>query len=228
MPWLTPWRRSPPGDCYRALVDRVFAFVMFRMLFAILAFGAIVTQLVSLLDNPTFHPLNFLSYFTIQSNLIGGTVLLIGAIRRDIHTPTFDLVRGGAVVYLVTTGIVFSVLLSGTDVDTAIPWVNSVLHEVLPIVIVIDWLLDPPSRQLSYRHAVLWLAYPLAWVAYTLIKGPIAQWYPYPFLDPANGGYGTVALYCVGIAVVVFVISAAVVWIGNLARRGPPEPVPAT
>ena len=96
MPWLTPSRPSPPADCYRAVVDRVFAFVMFRMLFAILAFGAVVTQLLALLDNPTFHPLNFLSYFTIQSNLIGGTVLLIGAIRRDIHTPTFDLVRGGA------------------------------------------------------------------------------------------------------------------------------------
>ncbi len=201
---------------------------MFRTLFAILAFGAVVTQLLALVDNPTFHPLNFLSYFTIQSNLIGGAVLLIGAIRRDIHTPTFDLVRGGAVVYLVTTGIVFSVLLSGTDVDTAIPWVNSVLHEVMPIVIVIDWLLDPPSRQLTYRHAALWLAYPLAWVAYTLIKGPIAEWYPYPFLDPANGGYGTVALYCVGIAAVVFIISVAIMWIGNLARRDPQEVAAAT
>ena len=209
-------------------MDRVFAFIVFRTLFAVLALGAIVTQLVGLLDNPTFHPLNFLSYFTIQSNLIGAAVLLIGAIRRDIHTPTFDLVRGASVVYLVTTGIVFSVLLSGTDVDTAIPWVNSVLHEVMPIVIVIDWLLDPPSRQLTYRQALLWLLYPLAWVAYTLIKGPIANWYPYPFLDPANGGYGRVALYCVAIFILVYGVCAAVIWIGNLARRGPPEPEAAT
>jgi hypothetical protein len=208
-------------------VDRFFAFIVFRTLFAVLAFGAIVVQLLALLDNPTFHPLNFLSYFTIQSNLIGATVLLIGAIRRDIHTPTFDLVRGGAVVYLVTTGVVFSVLLSGTDVDTAIPWVNSVLHEVMPIVIVIDWLLDPPSRPLTFRQGLLWLSYPLAWVAYTLIKGPIADWYPYPFLDPANGGYGTVALYCIGVFVLITAVCAAVVGIGNLARRGPPEPEPA-
>lgn len=209
-------------------MDRYFAFIVFRTLFAVLAIGAIVAQLLSLLDNPTFHPLNFLSYFTIQSNLIGAGVLLIGAIRRDIHTPTFDLVRGGAVVYLVTTGIVFSVLLSGTDVDTAIPWVNSVLHEVMPIVIVIDWLLDPPSRQLTYRQGLLWLSYPLAWVVYTLIKGPIADWYPYPFLNPAFGGYGRVALYCLAIFVLVYVVCAAVVWIGNLARRGPPEPAAAS
>jgi hypothetical protein len=208
-------------------VDRVFAFIVFRTMFAVLAFAAIVYQLVSLLDNPTFHPLNFLSYFTIQSNIIGATVLLIGAIRRDIHTPTFDLVRGGAVVYLVITGIVFSVLLSGTDVDTAIPWVNSVLHEVMPIVIVIDWLLDPPSRALTYREGALWLLYPLAWLAYTLIKGPIADWYPYPFVDPANGGYVSVAVYSIGIFVLGYAICAGVVWIGNLARRGPPEPAPA-
>ena len=208
-------------------MDRVFAFIVFRTMFAVLAVAAVVYQLVALLDNPSFHPLNFLSYFTIESNLIGAAVLLIGAIRRDIHTPTFDLVRGGAVVYLVTTGIVFSVLLSGTDVDTAIPWVNSVLHELMPIVIVIDWLLDPPSRTLTYRQAALWLLYPLAWLAYTLVKGPIADWYPYPFLDPAIGGYGRVALYSIAIFVVVYAICAAVVWIGNLARRGPPEPAAA-
>ncbi len=209
-------------------MDRYLAFIVFRTFFATLAIGAVLVQLVGLLDLATFRPLNFFSYFTIQSNLIGAAVLLIGAARRDIHTPTFDVVRGGAAVYLVTTGIVFSVLLSGTDVDTAIPWVNSVLHEVMPIVIVVDWLLDPPSGRISYRQAVLWLAYPLAWVAYTLIRGPIADWYPYPFLNPANGGYGTVALYCVAIFVVVSILCLAVVWIGNAARRDPAERAAAT
>ena len=42
---------------------------------------------------------------------------------------------------MVMTGVVYSVLLSGTDVDTALPWFNSVVHRVLPIVVVIDWLL---------------------------------------------------------------------------------------
>ena len=200
-------------------MDKNALFVVFRTFFGVLALGAIAVQLISLLDNPFFHPLNFFSYFTIQSNLIGSVVLLIGAARRDIHTPTFDVVRGAAVVYLVTTGIVFSVLLSGTDVDTAIPWVNSVLHEVLPLVIVVDWLLDPPARRLAVRDAALWLVYPLAWVAYTLIKGPFARWYPYPVLDPAIGGYGCVALYIIGIFILVTVVCAAVAWIGNTARR---------
>ena len=32
-----------------------------------------------------------------------------------------------------------------------------------------------------------------------MVRGALAGWYPYPFLDPANGGYGTVALYVVAI-----------------------------
>ena len=93
---------------------------------------------------------------------------------------------------------------------------------------VVDWLLDPPSGRISYRQAVLWLAYPLAWVAYTLIRGPIADWYPYPFLNPANGDYGTVALYCVAIFVGVSILCLAVTWIGNAARRDPAERAAAT
>ena len=95
-----------------------------------------------------------------------------------------DLVRGGAVVYMTVTGVVFSVLLSGTNVDTAIPWVNDVVHEVMPIVMVADWLLDPPRSRLTLRDGLLWLSYPAAWLVYTLIKGPIVDKYPVPVRGP--------------------------------------------
>lgn len=44
--------------------------------------------------------------------------------------------------------------------------------------------------------------------------------YPYPFLDPANGGYGSVAVYCVGILIAMVVVSALVVVLGNAAGGG--------
>ncbi len=61
-------------------------------------------------------------------------------------------------------------------------------------------------------------AYPLTWLVYTLVKGPIVGKYPYPFLDPANGGYGTVAAYCVAILVGMLVLCVAVMWIANAAN----------
>ena len=49
--------------------------------------------------------------------------------------------------------------------------------------------------------------------------------YPYPFLDPADGGYATVAVYCVGILVLMVAICAAVVWVGTWARVRHDSPV---
>jgi hypothetical protein len=121
-------------------------------------------------------------------------------------------------VYLTVTFIVFALLLADTDVDLAIPWVNSVLHEIVPVVIVIDWLIDPPTRRLTNRQGVLWLSFPAAWIVYVLVRGAIVDKYPYPFLDPANGGYGTVAMYCLMILVLMLAMCAAVVAVGNWAR----------
>ena len=69
----------------------------------------------------------------------------------------------------------------------------------MPVVVLADWLIDPPRKPIAFRPALIWLAYPLTWTAFSLIRGPLDGWYPYPFLDPANGGYGVVGLYAVAI-----------------------------
>lgn len=117
--------------------------------------------------------------------------------------------------YLTVTFVVFALLLSNTNVDTAMPWVDFILHKLFPIVVVLDWLLDPPMQRVTARQAAIWLAYPLVWVAYTLVRGALVAWYPYPFLNPANGGYGTVAAYVVGIVVFGIVVIAVVALVGN-------------
>ena len=58
-----------------------------------------------------------------------------------------------------------------------------------------------------------------------MVRGPIAGWYPYPFLDPANGGYGTVALYVVGIFVFGVVVATLLRLVGNALRSRRVVPV---
>ena len=53
------------------------------------------------------------------------------------------------------------------------------------------------------------MIYPLAWTVLTLIRGALDGWYPYPFLDPANGGYGALVTTTVGIVGGFFVIALA-------------------
>ena len=189
-----------------------------RIFFALLTVAAIVTQLADLAGKGVLNPVSYFSYFTIDSNLIAVAVLTLGAAGwLGIAPATVDLLRGSAVVYMSVTGIVFTLLLSNTDVDTAIPWVNTVVHELMPLVIVADWLLDPPSERLSMRRGLLWLSFPLAWIVYTLIRGALVGRYPYPFLDPVNGGYGSVAVYCLGILVVMAIVCGLAVGLGNAA-----------
>ena len=100
--------------------------------------------------------------------------------------------------------------------------VNDVVHSVMPIVVVVDWLLDPPRQRLTNRQALSWIVVPAIWLAYTLVKGPIVEKYPYPFLDPATGGYGSVAVYVVAILVVMALVAMAAVWVANAANEREP------
>jgi hypothetical protein len=212
-------------------VDRSIVLAGYRLVFALLTIAAMVTQAVDLAGAGKLDPVNFLSYFTIQSNVIAAVVFLVGAVaRRGAHGKGWDLVRGGALLYMTVTYVVFALLLSGIDVDTRLAWVNTVVHTVFPLAVIVDWLIDPPQHRISFRDSLVWLVYPLAWTAYTLIRGEIAGWYPYPFLDPANGGYGSVAWYVVGILVFGIVLCVVIGAVGNAlgGRRGsPPPPLPA-
>jgi hypothetical protein len=196
-----------------------------RIGIALLPILAIAATVVDLAGRGVLNPVNFFSYFTIESNLIGVAAFLLAATSPN-RTRGIDLLRGASVVYLSVTFVVFALLLSGTNVDTAMNWVDFILHKLFPIAVVVDWLIDPPRRRITPREAVGWLAYPLVWVAYTLIRGPIANWYPYPFMDPANGGYATVAAYVVGIVIFGILVIALIAGVGNALRGGrPPQDV---
>ena len=181
---------------------------------------AIVFQLFWLVNENRFDPFRFFAFFTIQSNLLGVAVLATLVARGDRpRSPTLEVLRGAAALYLTVTFFVVILFLSGADVQLELLWVDFVLHKFFPVVVVLDWLVDPPTSRLSARHALLWLAYPLVWVTLTLIRGAADEWYPYPFLDPANGGYATVAVYFVTILEFFLVIGAAIIWLGYWRGR---------
>ncbi len=205
--------------------DRWLAWV--RIGFAVLDLAAIGYMILVLVDEGAFDPLNFFTFFTILSNLLAATIFFEGG-RRQLATdaPVSDMWRGATVVYMAVTYIVFAVLLRDLqeELQTHVGWVDSVLHRVMPIAVMADWLIEPPHRPIPFRRALAWLGFPLVWTAFTLIRGAIDGRYPYPFLDPANGGYGTVALYVVAILVVflgvIWVVAAAGTALRDRRREG--------
>lgn len=202
-------------------MDKKLVLTGYRLAFALLVLVAVATQLVyGIRHTDGFSTVNFFSFFTIESNLIGAITFVVGALwlllgwtRRRL-----DYLRGAATLYMVVTGIVYAVLLSNADVQTAIPWVNAVLHYLFPAGMLLDWLLDCP-KQLSFKRALLWLIYPLAYLAYTLIRGPFAHhWYPYPFLNVSGHGYTYVAFSSLVIALAVVGLAFGLIRLTYLKR----------
>jgi hypothetical protein len=64
-----------------------------------------------------------------------------------------------------------------------------------------------------------WLVYPLAWFVYTLARGAIVDWYPYPFVDVSELGYQAVLARAVALGVGFGLAAAALLWIGNRRAR---------
>ncbi|TAJ49393.1 MAG: hypothetical protein EPO52_03715 [Herbiconiux sp.] len=180
--------------------------------------------------NDAFDPWEYFSYFTIQTSLFNIVVLLAGgmlALRRSRDTPLFTTVRMATLAYAIVTAGVYNLLLRGipsTDSFVSLSWPNEIVHVWVPLLLVIDWLVTPGRPALPWRS--LWVVpiYPVAWAIYTFIRAAASggEIYPYPFLDPATGGWISVFAYIVG-------LTAGLVGLGALAvlysrRMGPPRP----
>lgn len=181
---------------------------------------------------------NFFSFFTIQSNILTAAVFVwaaVWALTRggDARTEPRWMATALACVttYMLITGIVYNILLRGIPQPpgAVVEWSNTVLHVVAPAFLLVDLVIAPRRRPLPWRVVAEVLAFPVAWIVYTLVRGPLVTapgsgegwWYPYPFLDPHNfaNGYGTVSVYIAGIAVAIIAVAWAGVWTGRFRSR---------
>lgn len=177
----------------------------YRIFFALLAFSSIVTEIAVLIERGRFNPANFFSFFTIESNAIALAVFMASAfvLARGKQSGIITVLRGASTFNMILVGVVFSILLSGLDVElTAVPWDNIVLHYIMPVVVALDWFIDQPERgRVSFRQGLVWMVFPLLYVIYSLVRGAFVGWYPYPFLNPVVQGYPRVALTSLCIAI---------------------------
>jgi hypothetical protein len=189
-----------------------------RLAFGLLGLVAVGTQLTIQVGRG-YSVVNFFSYFTNLSNLFAAVVLILGAARPVSPSPAWqpgDALRCLSAVNMIVVGVVYALLLRHADLGSLRAWINTVLHEVMPVAVALDWLIQPPRRQLGAGFLLLCLAFPLVYLAYILLRGAVVEWYPYPFLDPDRiGGYAVVALYVVGIGVTFLLVAWLLRALGN-------------
>lgn len=194
-----------------------------RIFFGLLGFSAIITELVVLLERGTFDAGNFFSFFTILSNILAAAFLIFASVASEKvwTSKRTQQVRGAVTLYMLMTGVIFALLLSGLkDVQlTAVPWDNGVLHYIMPVVLVADWLLYPSKAKLSYKVVAVWAIVPIAYVAYSLIRGAAISWYPYPFLNATKLGYETVLTTTALLAIFVIGAALGLVWYSRWRQK---------
>ena len=189
-----------------------------RIAAGLLVLTAITTQIVDLVVNDAFEPDEYFSYFTIQSSLINIVVLVVGgllALRWRDDPELYTAVRMSAVTYAVVTAVVYNLLLRGVPTDdfVGVQWPNEVTHVWIPIVIALDWLLSPGRVALAWGRLWLAIGYPLLWLAFTLVRGVLTGWYPYPFLEP-DGPAGPLSVIAYIVGITLFILAVACVCIG--------------
>jgi hypothetical protein len=204
------------------------ALALLRLAFGVLAIGGVGLQL-SIQISRGYSVANFFSYFTNLSNLFAAAVLIAGAGRLvpggAMREPG-DFVRGLSAVNMIVVGVVYAALLRHVNLGSLRPAINLVLHDVMPVAVLLDWLLAPPKQRIGAAFVPACLIVPMLYLAYALGRGSVVDWYPYPFLDPEHhaNGYLGVAAYAIGVGV-TFVIVAWVVRASGNWVRGKVAPV---
>jgi len=164
--------------------------------------------------NGHFHPAaaraaNTFAFFTIDSNLLVALATGLLALSLGRSSTGFAVLRLTGLVAITVTGIVFHVALAQMlDLTGWDAVANELVHTVVPVMAVVGWLLAGP-RGLFTKNVVWWsLSFPVCWLAFTLIRGAVAHWYPYPFMDVTALGYFRAAVNCVWVALLMLGLAA--------------------
>ncbi len=148
-------------------------------------------------DTPIARGVNVFAFFTIQSNIIAGVTTLLLALDPNRPSTLFRTFRLTGLVAITLTFVVYHVALAHLlDLDSWALAADTILHTVVPVLTVLGWLVFGPRDATSPRIVGLSLLFPAVWMVFTLVRGAIIDWYPYPFIDVSALGAGRVVVNC--------------------------------
>ncbi|MDE2386819.1 MAG: Pr6Pr family membrane protein, partial [Actinomycetales bacterium] len=148
----------------------------FRLLLGLAILGSVAWQVTDRIANHVFRPQEYFTFFTVDTSILVGLVLLIGAylsFNGKVESRLFTMTRLGLVTSYVIVGVVYNLLLRGLPpaaADAGYVWPetpNNVLHVWAPLLLVVEWLVFELRHRISLKQALWVWAYPFAWLAFT-------------------------------------------------------------
>ncbi len=191
--------------------------------FAVIGWFAIIAQYCLMVQisetSITVTTIKFFSFFTILTNSIVAIYFTCIVLYKN-QTATF-LGKPGTLsaitIYILVVGLVYQLVLRQLWHPTGLQRVvDELLHSLIPILVIIFWYLYERTQSIKYAQIPSWLAYPLTYLIYILIRGQICNCYPYPFVDVTTLGMKAVLINS-GILFAVFAfLSLGIIYIGKL------------
>lgn len=205
---------------------------LYRRIFAGLAWLTLGVQYGLFLKAPTLaavvdRSVEYVSYFTIVTNFLIALAFTLPAFAAGSKAGrwwTAASPRGATTVFAVVVMVIYHLLLRSLWHPQGLQLANDyMLHYVMPVAMLVDWLAFTPRGGLRWRDAMLWLGVPAAYGLWTLVHGAVSGFYPYPFMDVAKLGYSAVLLNMVGLVLGFYLPGVGLVALDGLLARNRPQ-----
>ena len=186
---------------------------------AVIAFVAIVTLATRLYlrlqqSDGMLDALSYMSqYFTILTNTLTLLMMLWIVLGRDLSARVIKTIS----IAIVGVGLIYHMLLahlvtlSGIDL-----WADHGTHTFVPLLTGLWWIFFAPQPALRWSDIPMWVAWPIIYCVYILIRASFSGFYPYPFLNVPVIGWGGLFGAVAGLVVGFVVIGLVMTVLGRL------------
>jgi hypothetical protein len=188
----------------------------------LLQIGLVLRVMLSTGQSPVTGFINTLSYFTVLTNLLVAIImtasLFLGQTGSLLARP---VTMSAMALYIFVVGLTYSLLLRHVWEPTGLQLVADVaLHDVIPVLYVLYWLIFVPKGTLRWHQPVYWMIYPTLYFTYAMLRGGYTGKYAYYFIDAGTLGYPKVFAIAVMFVAMFYILGLLVVaidrWMGRL------------
>lgn len=196
------------------------------LLSAILGWLGLVLQLIvsaRLSANTGRSPfagvLDALCYFTVLTNLLAAIVATVG-VTGDTGFFASAGTRAATAVYIFVVGLIYTLLLRTLWAPTGLHKIaDAILHDLVPLAYTVWWVGFAPKGGLRWVQPLRWLAYPLAYFAFSVVLGSLTGRYLYPFVDLGALGVATLLRNAVLLGMLFWILGLAAVGLDRTLTR---------
>jgi len=174
---------------------------------------------------------NNLGFFTYTTNILVDFWLILIALAIFFNNRPMRQflskasVQGFLTVMIFVVGALycFAIVWFDTPYSWGLWWGNFVTawhHVVTPAWMIFLFFRPADRARLGKRDLALWMAYPVAYLAVTLLRGGKVNWYPYPFFDPAWETFADLHLTPrLGVSLAIALVTVLIISAGLLAIK---------